>query len=100
MSQRTTVGPLFLFLLLAHSPARADEAEQKARAVLQRLGSRYNPLTDRVVLYESAVTDDDLRVIAALTGMRVLNLNVTGISDRGLAHLGGLRVGARTPQAA
>jgi hypothetical protein len=84
------VGLLVLFLL-APSPARADEAEQKAHAMLQRLGSRYNPRTDHVVLYESAVTDDDLRVIAGLTRMRILNLNVTGVSDRGLAHLGGLK---------
>src|SRR5262249_18038226 len=65
-------------------------AAEKARAVLQRLGSSYNPMTDHMVLCESAVTDDDLYLLAGLTGMRVLNLNVTGVSDRGLAHLTGL----------
>jgi hypothetical protein len=67
MSRRTTAGVLFLSLLLAPSPARADEAEQKAQDVLRRLGSSYNPLTDHVVHCESAVTDDDLHVLAGLT---------------------------------
>jgi Leucine-rich repeat (LRR) protein len=87
MSNWITVGGVFLSMLLTHASVRANEAEQRALAAIQRLGGSFNPQTAHLILFETSVTDGDLQSIAALTPLCILNLNVTGISDDGLAHL-------------
>jgi Leucine-rich repeat (LRR) protein len=88
MAHRTRLKLLAITLFLTPSFVRADEAERQALAAVKRLNGAYNPDTAHLILYDSAVRDDDLRIIAAgLPRVQIMNLNVTRTSDQGLAHL-------------
>jgi tetratricopeptide (TPR) repeat protein len=54
-------------------------------AVLQ--GFQSVPSLFALNLSQTQVTDDDLRFLRGLTGLRILRLNHTGITDKGLVHL-------------
>jgi hypothetical protein len=63
--------------------ALAEIERLHGRAVIDREGGRLLSVNLRGTL----VTDDDLRVLAGVKGLRVLSLNGTQITDAGLVHL-------------
>ena len=83
--------------LVPSAPARADDAEDKAAAFVEKLGGSVtrdekrpgNPVV-RVNLSQSKVTDADLRFLAPLQSVTSLDLSLTGISDAGLKELAAL----------
>jgi internalin A len=84
-----------LLLCLAASPVcRADDAEDKAVALVEKLGAtvtRDEKLPGKPVvevdLHSTAVTDAALKQLAALKNLTALSLSETKVTDAGLKEL-------------
>ena len=84
-------------LLLAIGFVGADEAEDRAIAVIKKLGGAFKrdekkvdkPAVE-VSLNGTPVNDAGLRDLAALTQLRALDLTGTNVTDKGLKQLAAL----------
>src|SRR6516164_6187049 len=83
--------------LLCPGAARADEAEDKSFAFVYKLGQAIrnfnlpgNPVV-RVVLFQTKVTDADLKELAGLKNVKELLLSSTQVGDAGLRELAPLQ---------
>src|SRR4051794_3687855 len=98
MRQRLLVAFAAAFVPVWSSPARADEADDRAEAAVKKLDGSLvrnqtlpgKPLVS-VMLSMSKCTDDDLKMLADLKSISYLVLYNTGITDAGLQHLVGLQ---------
>jgi internalin A len=76
------------------APARADDAEDKAIAFVEKLGGKVTRDDKRpgkpvvaVNLYGTKMTDADLKELTALKGLTTLRLGSTKVTDAGLREL-------------
>ena len=89
-----TVSFALVAMLGLGSPARADEAEDKAVAFVKKLGGSVDrdekapgkPVVE-VFLSNTKVTDAGLKELAALKSLTDLNLSNTKVTDAGLKEL-------------
>jgi hypothetical protein len=81
-------------ILSAGTSVRADDAEDKAVAFVEKLGGKIKrddkvagkPVVE-VNLFRTKVTDADLKELAALKSLTSLNLHDTKVTDAGLKEL-------------
>src|SRR5690348_12286576 len=85
-------------MLLACGAARADDAEDKALKLVEKLGSKVIRFETKegkqvvqVDLRFTKVNDADLEELAALTSLTTLNLWETDVSDVGVKELSALK---------
>src|SRR5262249_7009683 len=89
-------GIVLLLLLLAGNVGRADDGEDRAVKVIQKLRGRMTrdekadgkPIV-QVDLGFTEATDADLKELAGLTRLKVLYLHRTEVTDAGLKVLAG-----------
>src|SRR5262245_54454204 len=82
------IAPLVLLLFVP--TARADEAEDKALAFVEKLGGKVTRAEGAVVgvdLEKTAVRDVDLKELAAFPKLSAVDLRRTGITDAGVKEL-------------
>jgi hypothetical protein len=97
MRKAISLLPSVLAVVLLYLPASPSfgqphpDEDAQARALIQKLGGSVSPDPETgmliVHLEDTAVTDEDLRLVAALPGLRRLSLDRTGITDGGIQHL-------------
>src|SRR6476659_4556198 len=87
------VGVMAL-ILGCPAPARADEAEDRAAAFVEKLGggvirddNRTGKPVVEVHLPTTDVTDEGLKELAPLKNLSILSLGGTGVTDAGLKEL-------------
>jgi hypothetical protein len=96
---RTLMGLLScLFVLASGSLLTADQAEDKAVALIQKLGGKIERDDKRagspvvtIDLKSQKIKDADLACLADLREVTSLKLDNTGLTDEGLKHLQGLK---------
>ena len=93
-----TLIPLLLATCCLSLPARADDADKAAATALEGKGAKLErdlKTKDKPViranLAKTAITDDDLALVAKFEWLETLDLSDTPITDAGLAHLHGLK---------
>src|SRR5262245_23977591 len=94
---KASIRPLVVLLLVAGLVA-ADEAEDRAIAVIEKLGGSFvrdekkaeQPVV-MVRLADTQVTDAGLKELAALKQLEVLSLERTNVTDAGLKELAALK---------
>jgi hypothetical protein len=95
---RTVAFALAALVLSSGSPARADEAEDKAVAFVEKLGGKVfrdekaagRPVV-MVLLANTKVTNAGLKELAMLKKLASLNLAKTQVTDAGLKELTALK---------
>src|SRR5262245_63940412 len=97
MTNLTCAAALAAVVLVGTDRAAADQAEDRALDVVKRVGGAVDrdekqpgmPVV-AVNLYNSRVTDADLKELAAFRKVIELDLMSTGVTDAGMAHLAAL----------
>ena len=96
MSRVMLFGLMSWLILASAAPARADDAEDKAVAFVEKLGGKVTrdqkqpgkPVVGVSLSFTKVkVTDADLKELAAFKNLSVLALYMTGVTDRGMTEL-------------
>src|SRR5688572_13762631 len=94
MSRWMFCGAVAVLILCSGSPARADDAEDKAVAFVEKLGGTVTrdekqpgkPVVSVNLRYRK-VTDAGVKELAVFKNLTTLHLNRTGVTDAGVKEL-------------
>ena len=99
MSRLMLCGLMAGVILCSSAPVRADDAEDKAVAFVEKLGGKVTrdekapgkPVVTVFLSGSKKVTDADLKELAALKNLTTLDLIGTEVTDAGLKELATLK---------